>query len=77
MKYKQGIYIATAIENGQEYDFSKDKPASLVLMAETGDDTSVLRAKGQNESSKIEYKMQMERTRSRLMVSSGRNAHHR
>ena len=41
VKYKQGIYIATAIENGQEYDFSNDRPSPLVLMAETGDDTSV------------------------------------
>ena len=68
VKYKQGIYIATAIENGQEYDFSNDKPTPLVLVAETGDDTSVLRAKGKNESSKIEYKMQMERYNEKVEI---------
>ena len=87
VKYKQGIYIATAIENGQEYDFSNDKPTPLVLLAETGDDTSVLRAKGKNESSKIEYKMQMERYNEKVEIYAenkikayvfcGRNAHHR
>ena len=68
VKYRQGIYIATAIENGQEYDFTNDKPAPLVLVAETGDDTSVLRAKGKNESSKIEYKMQMERYNEKIEI---------
>ena len=38
VKYKQGIYIATALENGQDYDFSDEEPKPLVLVAETGDD---------------------------------------
>ena len=38
VKYKQGIHIASALENGQEYDFSDEQPKPLVLVAETGDD---------------------------------------
>ena len=36
VKYKQGIYIATALEDGQDYDFKMEEPKPLTLVAETG-----------------------------------------
>ena len=66
VKYKQGIYIASALENGQEYDFSDEQPKPLILVAETGDDDEKLIAQGKNESSKIEFKMKMEKYNDKL-----------
>ena len=39
MKYKQGIYIASALEDGREYDFLPEKPAPLVIDKELGNET--------------------------------------
>ena len=54
MKYKQGIYIGTALENGQEYDFSGEKPSTLVIIKEEGNDDEILQERGINESNKID-----------------------
>ena len=59
MKYKQGIYIGTALENGQEYDFMPEKPPPLVIIKEDGTEDDVLLKRGLNESSKIEFQMAM------------------
>ena len=59
MKYKQGIYIGTALENGQEYDFSGEKPSTLVIIKEEGNDDEILQKRGINESNKIEFQMNM------------------
>ena len=66
MKYKQGIYIATALEEGKEYDFTEERPKQLILVAETGTQEEILEAQGKNESSKIEYKMGMEKYNEKL-----------
>ena len=68
VKYRQGIYIATALENGEEFDFTSEQPEPLVLVAETGDAMDILKAKGKNESSKIEYKMKMEKYNEKIEV---------
>ena len=60
MKYKQGIYIATAMEEGVEYDFKDEKPSPLVLLLEDPDEEDYMEKMGINESRKIDYKMQME-----------------
>ena len=49
MKYKQGIYIAKALEEGQEYDFTEERPKQLILVAETGTQEEILEAQGKNE----------------------------
>ena len=66
VKYKQGIYIATALEDGQDYDFKMEEPKPLTLVAETGETAEKLLAQGKNESSKIEYKMKMEKYNEKL-----------
>ena len=67
IKYKQGIYLATAMENGTDYDFSSEKPDPLVLISEAGPEPEkILAAQGTNESNKIEYKMKMEKYNEKL-----------
>ena len=59
MKYKYGIYIGTALEDGQEFDFSPDKPKPLVIIQVDGTDQEKLDKMGINESNKIEFQMHM------------------
>ena len=55
LKYKQGIYIATALENGQDYNFLPEKPAPLTIIKVEGDEQEQLDRMGINESNRIEF----------------------
>ena len=59
LKYKQGIYIATALENGQDYNFLPEKPAPLTMVKVEGTEQEQLDKMGINESNKIEFQMAM------------------
>ena len=59
MKYKYGIYIGTALEDGQEFDFSPSKPKPLVIIQVEGNEQEKLDKMGINESAKIEFQMDM------------------
>ena len=87
LKYKQGIYIATALENGTDYDFQSEKPKPLVIIKENGTEDEKLIIMGMNESNKIEFQMAMteytektkpiKRIRSKPIVLYGTNAFHK
>ena len=68
MKFKQGIYIATALEEGKEYDFTTEVPPPLILIQETGTDKETLEAQGKNESSRIDYKRKLDKYNEKLEV---------
>ena len=59
MKFKQGIYIGTALEDGKDYDFTPDRPKPLVIVLIDGNEEEKLLKMGQNESNKIDYQMNM------------------
>ena len=59
MKYKHGIYIGTALEEGKDFDFSKDKPKPMVMLLIDGTDKEKQEKMGLNESNKIEYQIAM------------------
>ena len=59
MKYKYGIYIGTALEEGQEYDFSPEKPKPLIIIQVDGNDQEKLEKMGINKSNEIEFQMAM------------------
>jgi hypothetical protein len=65
--YEQGHYIATAIEDGKDYDFSDDKPEDLKLVdEEIGSAGDRLLAKSRNESAKIDYDNKLNRYNDKL-----------
>ena len=59
MKYKHGIYIATALEDGKEFDFSSDKPKPLIIIEVDGTAKEKLEKMGINKSNEIEFQMAM------------------
>ena len=59
MKYKHGIYIGTALEEGKEYDFIPEKPSPLVIIEVDGTTTERLEKMGINKSREIEFQMAM------------------
>ena len=68
MKYKQGIYLATALEDGKDFDFQMDQPAPLLLVPEKGTEEEVLIAQGRNESSRMDYRRKMDKYNEKLEV---------
>ena len=66
MKYKQGFYIASALEDGYDYDFKSEKPDALVLTKVEGTDDEKLVIQGINKSKEIDYRMGMEEYHEKL-----------
>ena len=66
MEYKQGLYISTALEMGMDYNFEKEEPPPLLLVAEKGTEEEILVAQGKNESSRMDYKRKLDRYNEKL-----------
>ena len=66
MNYKQGIYIATAIEDGKDFDFTTEEPAPLQYIPEEGTKEEILEKQGINKSKEINYKRKMDKYNDKL-----------
>ena len=64
--YIQGHYIACAIEDGKDFDFTPEEPPPLTLKDESGTPQQISLAKSTNESMKIQYKIKMDAHNSKL-----------
>ena len=64
--YEQGFYIATALENGEDYDFWEEEPKPLKLEAETDEQgnalkgEALLKVQSANKAEEIRFKTQMD-----------------
>ena len=59
--FVKGHYMAAALEQKADYDFTSEKPAPLVLLPEDDADKALqLNNKSKNESAKIEYQLNLE-----------------
>ena len=61
MEYKQGLYLATALEDGKEYNFELEEPPPLLLVAEKGTEEEILIAQGKNRSNEMNYKRKLDK----------------
>ena len=66
--YTQGHYIASAIEDGVDFDFTPEEPLPLTLEDESGTPEEISLAKGINESRKIQYKIKMDAHNTKLQT---------
>ena len=59
--YEQGHYIAAAVEDGEDYNFTEEEPSPLILISEDDKDADIsAAAKSIDETAKIKYNVKME-----------------
>ena len=56
----QGHFIAAAMEDLRDYDFSGEDPGELELKEETGDAAKILKVKSANKKREIDYRIKSE-----------------